>query len=114
MKKLVLGSLLVMTTLSSTGAMASVGQQEEQSRYVFSGDLAFADFCKSALRDDVSLLRRTVFQQVGRLAPSENGVYRSLFQPQSLTCAGQSLMEFSQSRKAESVYQYLKEKADKL
>ncbi|ALS99994.1 hypothetical protein [Lacimicrobium alkaliphilum] len=87
---------------------------EDVPMYKFSGDLAFAGFCKSVLHNDVSMLRRNVSQQVGRVAATSRGVYRSLLDTDGVTCAGQDLVSFSQSRKAEEVLAYLQRRASAL
>ena len=106
-------SLFCAAALFSTPVLANT-EGKETSRYAFTGDVAFANFCRSALKDDVALLRRSVFQEIGRVASSENGVYRTVLALDGLKCDGLNLVDFARQRQAESVYQYLSKKAQSL
>ncbi|WP_088331301.1 DUF3718 domain-containing protein [Lacimicrobium sp. SS2-24] len=82
--------------------------------YQFTGDLMFSGFCKAVIHNDVSMLRRNVGQQVGRVASTSRGVYRTVLQSDGVTCAGEDLLTFSQSRQAKDVLAYLQQQANRL
>jgi hypothetical protein len=114
MKKLTLiMSAMALVPMLSVASIKAPEKAEVQ-MYKFSGDLAFAGFCKAVLHNDVSMLRRNVSQQVGRVAATSRGVYRSLLDTDGVTCAGQDLITFSETRRADDIVAYLKQRANRL
>ena len=94
-----------------TGASAKV-ETASSSKYKFVGDKNFKNFCKSAVTNNVSLFKRAVSSQIGNLGFSKKEVINKVLQADNVTCAGESLGEFFQSREANSVMSYIAEKAD--
>ena len=99
--KSILATSLLVVAASSAHAAGSV----KQARYV--GDVAFANFCKAAVMDDVRILRSSISRQVGRIGVSEKQVVRLVTADNGLTCNGESLLNFSKQRDAKEVYSFL-------
>ena len=79
-------------------------------KYKFIGDKNFKNFCKSAVTNNVDLFKRAVSRQVGNLGFSKKEVMDKVLDADNVTCAGESLSEFFQSREANSVINYIAEK----
>ncbi|MDC8831235.1 DUF3718 domain-containing protein [Alteromonas gilva] len=73
----------------------------------FIGDTEFAGFCKAVVKDDVRLLRTSVSRNIGLIGASQREVLKVVKAENGVTCNGVSLVEFSQSRDASNVYQFL-------
>ena len=99
--KAILASTLMVVAASSAHAADSA----KEARYV--GDVAFANFCKAAVLDDVRILRSSISRQVGRIGVSEKQVVRLVTADKGLTCNGESLVNFSKRRDAKEVYSFL-------
>lgn len=98
--------LIVVVACMSVSAHGAI---HPPSRYTFAGDIQFAHFCQAILQDDLSLLRKSVKQQVGELATTRRGVLKRLVSKGGVTCDGSDLLEFSRQRDASQVYAYLKD-----
>jgi len=81
------------------------------SKYKFVGDKNFKNFCKSAVTNNVSLFKRAISSQIGNLGFSNKEVMDKVLQADNVTCAGESLGEFFQSREASNVMSYIAEKS---
>ncbi|GGD76617.1 hypothetical protein [Lacimicrobium alkaliphilum] len=114
MKKLTLITSAIAIVPMLCVASIKTPDNRDSEKYRFSGDLAFAGFCKSVLHNDVSMFRRNVIRQVGRVAGTSRGVYRSLLETDGVTCAGQDLITFSETRQADSIVAFLRQRADRL
>jgi hypothetical protein len=101
MKKLILTSLLVLTTFTASAAM------ESASKMRFSGDIEYSSFCKAVVNDDLDMLKRSVRNKIGLVAISSKGVMRKLISADGVTCNGVDLIKFSEQRKASQVNAYL-------
>lgn len=92
-----------------TGTEAEV-KTASTSKYKFVGDRNFKNFCKSAVTNNVSLFRRAVSSQIGNLGFTKKEVIDKVLDADNVTCAGESLGEFFQSREATSVMSYIADK----
>lgn len=79
--------------------------------YKFVGDKDFKNFCKSALTNNVRLFKRAVSSQIGSLGFSRKEVMDRVLDADNVTCDGQRLTEFFESREATSVMNYIAEKS---
>jgi hypothetical protein len=95
-----------------TGNEATV-ETASTSKYKFVGDRNFKNFCKSAVTNNVGLFKRAVSSQIGRLGFSKQEVIDKVLDADNVTCAGESLSEFFQSREATNVMSYISEKSAK-
>ena len=95
-----------------TGAEAKV-ETASTSKYKFVGDRNFKNFCKSAVTNNVSLFKRAVSSQIGNLGFSHKEVMDKVLDADNVTCSGESLGEFFQSREATNVMNYIAEKSAK-
>lgn len=86
---------------------ATVPEQIQQSKYKFIGDRSFANFCKAAVTNNVDLFKHSVRSQVGILAGTTDEVLSLILDSNNVTCSGQGLTEFSQSRQATDVANYI-------
>ena len=93
-----------------TGANATV-ETASTSKYKFVGDKNFRNFCKSAVTNSVDLFKRAVSSQIGRIGFSKKEVMDKVLDADNVTCAGESLSEFFQSREASNVMGYITEKS---
>lgn len=100
MKRLLLTALVI----TSMGAAA---HEPYDKKLVFVGNTSFASFCKAAIKDDVTLMRRSFSNKVGVVATSKSGVYELLLSKENLACNGKGIIEFSKERNAEEVLSYL-------
>jgi hypothetical protein len=94
-----------LTGANATVATASTGQ------YKFVGDKHFQNFCKSAVTNNVNLFKRALSSQIGRIGFSKKEVMDKVLDADNVTCAGESLSEFFQSREATNVMSYITEKS---
>jgi hypothetical protein len=94
-----------LTGANATVATASTGQ------YKFVGDKNFQNFCKSAVTNNVNLFKRALSSQIGRIGFSKKEVMDKVLDADNVTCAGESLSEFFQSREATNVMSYITEKS---
>jgi hypothetical protein len=101
MKKIILTSLLVLTTFTASAAM------ESSSKMRFSGDIEYSSFCEAVVNDDLDMLKRSVKNKIGLVAISSKGVMRKLISADGVTCNGLDLITFSEQRKASQVNAYL-------
>jgi hypothetical protein len=92
-----------------TGADARV-ETASTSKFKFVGDRNFKNFCKSAVTNNVGLFKRAVSSQIGRLGFSKKEVMDKVLDADNVTCAGEGLSEFFQSREATDVMNYITEK----
>jgi hypothetical protein len=83
------------------------------SKYKFVGDKNYKNFCKSAITNNVDLFKRAVSSQVGKLGLSKKEVMDKVLYADNVTCAGESLGQFFQSRAASNVMDYIAEKSVK-
>ena len=83
------------------------------SKYKFVGDRGFKSFCKSAVTNNVDLFKRAVSSQIGNLGFSRKEVMDKVLDADNVTCAGESLSEFFETRQATSVINYISEKSAK-
>lgn len=95
-----------------TGAHASV-ETASTSKYKYVGDRNFKNFCKSAVTNNVELFELAVSRQIGRLGFSKKEVMDKVLESDNVTCAGQSLGDFFQSREATKVMSFIAEKSTK-
>jgi hypothetical protein len=95
-----------------TGAEAKV-ETASTSKYKFVGDRNFKNFCKSAVTNNVSLFKRAVSSQIGNLGFSRKEVMDKVLDADNVTCSGERLGEFFQSREATNVMSYIAEKSAK-
>jgi hypothetical protein len=93
-----------------TGANAIV-ETASTGKYKFVGDKNFKNFCKSAVTNNVNLFKRAVSSQIGRLGFSKKEIMDKVLDADNVTCAGESLSEFFQSREATNVMSYITEKS---
>jgi hypothetical protein len=100
MKKLIALSM----ALCALNASAKLGSPE---KVKYAGDLAYKNFCKAVVKDDVNMLKRSVRSKVGLVADSKRAVLKILTAADGLECNGVDLISFSEQRKASKVYQYL-------
>ena len=103
--KNVIKSVLLATVLATSASTAMADVTAEGVR--FTGDTEFAGFCKAVVKDDVRLLRSAVARNVGLIGSSQREVLRVINAEGGVTCNGVSLVEFSETRAASSVYQFL-------
>ncbi|MFQ3235485.1 MAG: hypothetical protein ACI9C4_001043 [Paraglaciecola sp.] len=101
MKKVILTSLLALTTFTASASMESI------SKVRFAGDIEYSNFCKAVVNDDLDMLKRSVKSKVGLVATSSEGVMRKLISSDGVTCNGVDLIKFSEQRKASQVNAYL-------
>ncbi|GAB5379263.1 MAG: hypothetical protein Alis3KO_12500 [Aliiglaciecola sp.] len=105
MKKVILATLFsaaVSFTASASNAPANV-------KYV--GDTHFAPFCKAVINNDVKLFKIALNRFVGELGSSQKRVLNRVLESNSVTCAGQDLVDFAQSRKATAIDSFISTKA---
>ena len=82
-------------------------------KYKFVGDRDFKNFCKSAVSNNVAMFKRAVNSQMGKLGFSKKEVMDKVLDSDNVTCTGESLSEFFQSREATNVMSYITEKSEK-
>jgi hypothetical protein len=104
------GSQDVADYLTSTAAKV---ENASTSKYKFVGDKNFKNFCKSAVTNNVGVFKRAVNSQIGNLGFSKKEVMDRVLDADNVTCAGESLSEFFQSREASNVMNYIAEKSEK-
>jgi hypothetical protein len=102
MKKLI----LVVFALSAFAANAGM---KSAANYKFAGEMAYADFCKAVVTDDLVLLKRSIRSKVGEVAHSSKDVLRKLVADDGMKCNNTDLLEFSKQREAKDVQAYLSE-----
>lgn len=95
-----------------TGVTAKV-ETASTSKYKFVGDKNFRNFCKSAVTNNVSLFKRAVSSQIGNLGFSRKEVMEKVLDADNVTCDGESLGQFFQSREATKVMSYIADKSAK-
>ena len=82
-------------------------------KYKFVGDENFKNFCKSGLTNNVGLFKRAISSQIGNIGFTQKDVMEKVLQADNVTCAGESLGEFFESREATNVMSYIAEKSAK-
>jgi hypothetical protein len=92
-----------------TGADATV-ETASTRKFKFVGDRNFKNFCKSAVTNNVGLFKRAVSSQIGRIGFSKKEVIDKVLYADNVTCSGESLSEFFQTREATNVMKYITEK----
>ncbi|MDP5030068.1 MAG: hypothetical protein NWQ54_07485 [Paraglaciecola sp.] len=100
MKKLVFMVFALSAFAANAGMKGSEG-------YKFAGEIAYADFCKAVVTDDLNLLKRTIRSKVGEIAHSSNHVLRKLMSEDGMKCNNTDLLEFSKQREAKDVQAFL-------
>jgi hypothetical protein len=102
MKKLILASVL-----ASAVSMSANASMESTTSYKFTGDTEFAGFCKAVLNDNVSLFKRSVRGFVGPLGVTRQDVLKRILKDESVSCAGQGIVEFTKQRDAKQVAEFI-------
>ena len=82
-------------------------EAEQKAKFKFVGDTAYAKFCKAAVTNNVDLFKRALAAQVGSLASSKQQVLDMVLDAKNVSCAGQGLAEFSESRQASDVVNFI-------
>jgi hypothetical protein len=95
-----------------TGSQVNV-ETASTDQYKFIGDRKFKNFCKSGLTNNVGLFKRAVNSQIGSLGLTKKEVMNKVLDSENVTCAGQGLTEFFQTREATNVMSYIAEKTAK-
>ena len=103
MKTLLISVVVAAATLSFNANAALGGSK--QVKYV--GDTEFASFCKAAVNNDADLFKRSVSRQVGVIASSKQRVLDVVLNAENISCAGKGLVEFSESRQATEVVNFI-------
>lgn len=98
---------LTVLVLSALSAFAANAHLNKEPNYQFAGDRDYAGFCKAIVTNDVNLLKRSVRNKVGLVAPSSQDVLRILISENGIKCNGIDMIEFSRQREANEVYAYL-------
>ena len=93
----------VLTVMGTASAFADITAEGVR----FTGDTEFAGFCKAVVKDDVRMLRSSVSRNIGLIGDSQREVLKVVSAKDGVTCNGVSLIEFSQSRDASNIYQFL-------
>ncbi|MBU3003158.1 hypothetical protein [Paraglaciecola arctica] len=93
-----------------TGAEPKVATASS-SKYKFVGDRDFKNFCKSAVTNNVNLFKRALSSQIGSLGFTKKEVMGNVLEADNVTCAGESLEDFFESREATNVINYISEKS---
>lgn len=91
----------------ATLSLGAAAHQPYDKKLVFVGNTSFASFCKAAIKDDVTLMRRSFSNKVGVIATNKTGVYELLLSEENLSCNGKGIIEFSKERNAEQVLSFL-------
>jgi hypothetical protein len=102
MKKLLLTAICAATL--SLNASASL---KSANNFKFVGDTQYAELCQAAATNDLDLFKRNVKQHGFRLGTSKNKMLSLLAAEDNFECAGQSLVEFSESRGSQEVADYI-------
>jgi hypothetical protein len=102
MKKLLLTAICAATL--SLNASASL---KSANNFKFVGDTQYAELCQAAATNDLDLFKRNVKQHGFRLGTSKNKMLSLLAAEDNFECAGQSLVEFSESRGSQEVANYI-------
>ncbi|UAA39009.1 hypothetical protein KIH87_01160 [Paraneptunicella aestuarii] len=97
----------VLLAVASVSSFASFADEAGDSRLVFVGDTEFSSFCRAAVKDDVSMMRRSFTNKVGVIARDKRDVYEILLSEDNLACNGMGIIEFSKQRNSEQVVSYL-------
>tara|TARA_R110000868_G_scaffold201174_8_gene448756 strand:- start:648 stop:971 length:324 start_codon:yes stop_codon:yes gene_type:complete len=103
MNKLLVSVVVAAASLSFTANAALEGSKNV--KYV--GDTEFASFCKAAVNNDADLFKRSVSRQVGVIASSKQRVLDVVLNAENVSCAGKGLVEFSESRQATEVVNFI-------
>jgi hypothetical protein len=73
----------------------------------FVGDTHYASFCKAVVTNDLDMFKRAVASRVGDLGNSKQQVLDVVLDKNNVSCAGQGLVEFSQTRQAQDIVSFL-------
>lgn len=103
MKTLLLSTVICAATLSFN-ASASL---KSANNFKFVGDTQYAALCEAAATNDLGLFKKNVRQHGFRLSASKSKMLMLLTNADNFECAGQSLVEFSESRGSQDVADYL-------
>ena len=101
------GSQDIADYISGSGAKAETASTN---KFKFIGDKNYKNFCKSAVTNNVDLFKRALSRQIGSLGFSKKEVMDKVLDADNVTCAGESLGNFFQSREATNVINYIAEK----
>lgn len=93
-----------------TGTKSKV-ETASTNKFRFVGDREFKNFCKSAVTNNVRLFKRAVSSQIGSLGFTKKEVIDKVLDADNVTCAGENLGEFFESRQATNVMSYIAEKS---
>ncbi|MFT6902691.1 MAG: hypothetical protein ACJAXS_002909 [Colwellia sp.] len=104
------GSQNIADYISGSDAKAMTASNE---KYKFIGDKNFKNFCKSAVTNNVDLFKQALSRQIGNLGFSKKEVMDRVLDADNVTCGGESLGKFFQSREASNVINYIAEKTVK-
>ena len=104
------GSQIIADYISGSEAKVVTASTE---KYRFIGDKNFKNFCKSAVTNNVNLFKQALSRQIGNLGFSKKEVMDRVLDADNVTCAGESLVDFFQSREASNVINYISEKTTK-
>ena len=99
--------LLLSTAFTLSLCVNAKTSSDEKIRYA--GDLQYSGFCRAIVKDDVSLLKRSVGNKIGQVASTRRDVLEKLISENGMKCNGKDLIKFSQLRGAKQVYAYLTE-----
>ncbi len=104
-------NILVAAVISFLFAFTANATMSNNTQVKYVGDTEFASFCKAVLDDNVMLFKRSLNRFVGSLGGNKQGVLQRVLENNSVQCAGQGLVEFSQNRKATEVAKFLSNSA---
>lgn len=102
-------NIIATVALTIVGASAAHGEVTADN-VKFIGDTEFSGFCNAVIKDDLRLLRSAASRNVGLIGSSRREVLRAVSSGEGVTCNGVTLLEFSESRDATRVYNFLKNK----
>jgi len=97
----------LLITALATLSLGAAAHEPYDKKLVFVGNTSFSSFCKAAIKDDVTLMRRSFSKKVGVIATSKSGVYELLLSEENLSCNGKGIVAFSKERNAEQVLSFL-------
>lgn len=104
MKKLLISTVVAVACLSFNANAALEGSKKVK----FVGDTDYASFCRAAVDNDADLFKRSVSRKVGVIASSKQRVLELVLDADKVSCDGKGLQEFSESRQATDVVNFIK------
>lgn len=106
MKKVILATLF-----SAAVSFTATASNAPAKNVKFVGDTHYATFCKAVINNDVKLFKIALNRFVGELGTSQKRVLSRVLANNSVTCAGQDLVNFAQSRNATAIDSFISTKA---